>query len=45
VTVATGIQSAEQFDAARNLGVDRAQGALLGSPVPLAELLTWMKPR
>lgn len=45
VTVATGIQNAEQFDTARNLGVDRAQGALLGSPVPLAELMTWMKPR
>jgi len=28
-----------------SLGVDRAQGALLGSPVPLAELMTWMKPR
>ena len=45
VTVATGIQDAEQFDTARNLGVDRAQGALLGSPVPLAELMAWMKPR
>jgi EAL domain-containing protein (putative c-di-GMP-specific phosphodiesterase class I) len=45
VTVATGIQSAEQLDTARQLGVDRAQGALLGSPAPLAELLTWMKPR
>jgi diguanylate cyclase len=45
VTVATGIQNAEQFDTARALGVDRAQGALLGSPVPLDELLTWMKPR
>lgn len=45
VTVATGIQNAEQFDTARYLGVDRAQGALLGSPVPLDELLAWMKPR
>jgi diguanylate cyclase len=45
VTVATGIQTADQLDAARDLGVDRAQGALLGSAVPLSELLTWMKPR
>jgi EAL domain-containing protein (putative c-di-GMP-specific phosphodiesterase class I) len=45
VTVATGIQSAAQLDTARRLGVDRAQGALLGSPVPRDELMTWMKPR
>ncbi len=45
VTVATGIQSAAQLDAARELGVDRAQGALLGSPVAHNELMAWMKPR
>ena len=45
VTVATGIQTAAQLDTARAIGVDRAQGALLGSPVPLAELLAWMNPR
>lgn len=45
VTVATGIQSAAQLDTARELGVDRAQGALLGSPVPHDELMAWMKPR
>jgi EAL domain-containing protein (putative c-di-GMP-specific phosphodiesterase class I) len=45
VTVATGIQTAEQLETARALGVDRGQGALLGSPVPLTDLLSWLKPR
>lgn len=45
ITVATGIQTAEQFDTVRALGVERAQGSLLGSPVPLAELMSWLKPR
>jgi len=45
VTVATGIQTAQQLETARDLGVDRAQGALLGSPVPLPELLAWLDPR
>lgn len=44
-TVATGIQTASQLEAARTTGVDRAQGALIGSPVPLQDLLAWMKPR
>ncbi len=45
ITVATGIQSSEQLDTARALGVDRAQGALLGSPAPFDELISWLNPR
>jgi EAL domain-containing protein (putative c-di-GMP-specific phosphodiesterase class I) len=45
MTVATGVQTAEQLETARLAGVDRAQGALLGSPVTLSELLAWMQPR
>lgn|GEM_PF-4843358 len=45
ITVATGIQRSDQLEAARTVGVDRAQGALLGSPAPYDELVSWLNPR
>jgi diguanylate cyclase (GGDEF)-like protein len=35
---AEGVETSEQFDILRSLGVDFAQGYLLGRPAPLAEL-------
>jgi EAL domain-containing protein (putative c-di-GMP-specific phosphodiesterase class I) len=35
---ADGVETADQLDALRALGCDRAQGRQLGRPVPVAEL-------
>ncbi len=37
--VASGVESEEQLDELRNLGVDLVQGPLIGGPYPLSELL------
>jgi len=43
-TVLEGIETTEQLDLARGLGIGLAQGNLLGVPVPAAELLAALPP-
>ena len=42
--VAEGVETSEQLDAVRSLGIDWAQGYLLGRPGPVASLIDWVNP-
>lgn len=43
--IAEGIETAEDLDALRAMGCDLAQGFHLARPMPLAEVLAWMRAR
>lgn len=43
VMIAEGISSSEQADLIRGMGCDRGQGFLFAPPMPLEDLVEWMK--
>jgi EAL domain-containing protein (putative c-di-GMP-specific phosphodiesterase class I) len=44
-TVAEGVETEAELELVRSLGCDRVQGYLIAKPMPLDDLLVWLRSR